>query len=66
MSLFLWLTIAKISQKKPIFNIEHSVFFLNAVVGPSHSICQFGFKVFILLARKQIKGIMDRTESGFC
>lgn len=41
-------------------------FFCNAVEGPPHCICQFGCKVFILLAGRQIKGIMDRTEPGFC
>ena len=49
-----------------ILPIAASVFFLTTVEGPSHSICQLGFQVFILLARRQIKGIMDRTEPGFC
>lgn len=56
------------SDRKNIYilPIAASVFFLTAVEGPSHSICQLGFQVFILLARRQIKGIMDRTEPGFC
>ena len=73
-SLFLWITVATIIVTENIYiyiyiyilPIEASVFFLTTVEGPSHSICQLGFQVFILLARRQIKGIMDRTEPGFC
>lgn len=55
------------NRKKYIYITNSSLsLFLTAVEGPSHSTCQLGFQVFILLARRQIKGIMDRTEPGFC
>lgn len=56
------------SNRKKIYIFTNSSLslFLTAVEGSSHSTCQLGFQVFILLARRQIKGIMDRTEPGFC